>query len=60
MAVLGSVEYLWGLAAFFVPLATYALGFVVFIARPAQRRFVSLPLWSSTAAAMLAEPSEDE
>ena len=60
MAVLGSVGYFWGLAAFFVPLAIYALIRVVFITRPIQRRFVSLPPRSSTAAAMLAEPSEDE
>jgi MFS family permease len=60
MAVLGSVGYFWGLAAFFVPLAIYALTRVVFIARPVQRRFVSLPPRSSTAAALLAEPSEDE
>jgi MFS family permease len=60
MAVLGSVGYFWGLAAFFVPLATYALIRVVFNARPIQRRFVSLPPRSSTAAALLAEPSEDE
>ena len=60
MALLGSVGYFWGLAAFFVPLAIYALILVVFIARPIQRRFVSLPPRSSTAAALLAEPSEDE
>jgi MFS family permease len=60
MAVLGSVGYFWGLAAFFLPLAIYALIRVVFVARPIQRRFVSLPPRSSTAAALLAEPSEDE
>ena len=60
MALLGAVGYFWGLAAFFVPLAIYALILVVFIARPIQRRFVSLPPRSSTAAALLAEPSEDE
>ena len=60
MAVLGSVGYFWGLAAFFLPLAIYALTRVVFIARPIQGRFVSLPPRSSTAAALLAEPSEDE
>jgi MFS family permease len=60
MAVLGFAGYFWGLAAFFVPLAMYALIRVVFIARPIQRRFVSLPPRSSTAAALLAEPSEDE
>jgi MFS family permease len=60
MAVLGAVGYFWGLAAFFVPLAIYALARVVFVARPIQRRFISLPPRSSTAAALLAEPSEDE
>jgi MFS family permease len=60
MAVLGSVGYFWGLAAFFVPLAVYALIRVVFIAGPIQQRFVSLPPRSSTAAALLAEPSEPE
>jgi MFS family permease len=60
MAVLGFAGYFWGLAAFFVPLAMYALIRVVFIARPIQQRFVSLPPRSSTAAALLAEPSEDE
>jgi MFS family permease len=60
MAVLGSAGYFWGLAAFFVPLGIYALVRIVFIARPIQRRFVSLPPRSSTAAALLAEPSEDE
>jgi len=60
MAVLGSAGYFWGLAAFFVPLAIYALIRAVFITRPIQRRFVSLPPRSSTAAALLAEPTEDE
>jgi MFS family permease len=60
MAVLGSVGYFWGLAVFFVPLAVYALIRVVFIAGPIQQRFVSLPPRSSTAAALLAEPSEPE
>ena len=60
MAVLGSAGYFWGLAAFFVPLGIYALVRIVFIARPIQRRFISLPPRSSTAAALLAEPSEDE
>jgi len=60
MALLGAVGYFWGLAAFFAPLVVYALIRVVSIAHPIQRRFVSLPARSSTAAAMLAEPSEDE
>lgn len=60
MSILGAVGYFWGLAAFFLPLAIYALVRVVFIARPIERRFVSLPPRSSTAAALLAEPSEDE
>lgn len=60
MAVLGPVGYFWGLAAFFLPLAIYALVRVVFKARPSQRRFVSLPPRSSTAAALLADISDDE
>ncbi len=60
MEFLGPAGYFWGLAGFFVPLAVYALGRIVFTARPRQRRFISLPHRSSTAAAMLAEPSGDE
>ena len=44
----------------FVPLVVYALGRIVFTARPKQRRFISLPFRSSTAAAMLAEPSDED
>jgi len=60
MEVLGPAGYFWGLAGFFVPLAVYAFGRIIFTARPKQRRFISLPHRSSTAAAMLAEPSDDE
>jgi len=60
MAAVGPVGYLWGLAAFFLPVAVYALGRIIFKARPGQRRFISLPARSSTAAALLAEPSDDE
>lgn len=60
MTVVGPVGYFWALAAFFLPLAVYALIRVIFNVRPVQRRFVNLPLRSSTAAALLAEPSEDE
>lgn len=60
MAVLGPVGYFWGLAGFFVPLVLYALVRISFTARPKHRRFVNLPYRSSTAAALLAEPSEEE
>jgi len=60
MELLGPVGYFWGLAMFFVPLVAYALARIVFTARPNQRRFINLPYRSSTAAAMLAEPSVDE
>jgi MFS family permease len=60
MAAAGPVGYFWGLAAFFLPLAVYALIRVIFSARPIQQRFISLPVRSSTAAALIAEPSEDE
>ncbi|MDK1017539.1 MAG: hypothetical protein QGD95_08630, partial [Actinomycetota bacterium] len=57
---LGPVGYLWGLTIAFVPLVVYALVQILFRERPTQQRFISLPYRSSTAAAMLAEPSEDE
>lgn len=60
MEILGPSGYFWGLAGFFVPLVAYALVRIVFTVRPKQRRFISLPHRSSTAAAMLAEPSGDE
>ena len=60
MAVIGPVGYFWGLAWFFLPLVLYAFGRIVFTTRPKQRRFINLPYRSSTAAAMLAEPSEEE
>ncbi len=60
MAVIGPVGYFWGLAAFFLPLVLYAFGRIVFTTRPKQRRFINLPYRSSTAAALLAEPSEEE
>jgi MFS family permease len=60
MSTAGPVGYFWGLAAFFMPLAIYALVRVIFNVRPIQRRFINLPARSSTAAAMLANPSEDE
>jgi MFS family permease len=59
MEVFGPVGYFWGLAAVFLPLAIYALGRIVFTSRPRQRRFISLPHRSSTAAALLAEPSDE-
>ncbi|MCJ7781539.1 MAG: hypothetical protein MUQ27_12015, partial [Acidimicrobiia bacterium] len=60
MAVFGPVGYFWGLAAFFLPLAVYAFVRVASKTRPIQRRFISLPFRSSSAAAMLAEVSEEE
>lgn len=60
MTMLGPVGCFWGLASFFVPLAAYALMQILFRKRPIQRKFLSLPYRSSTAAAMLAAPSEDE
>jgi len=45
---------------FFLPLVVYAFVRVVSKARPRQRRFVSLPVRSSTAAVLLAEPNDDE
>jgi MFS family permease len=60
MQIVGPVGYFWGLAVAFVPLVLYALVRIVFTARPKQRRFINLPHRSSTAAAMLAEPSEEE
>lgn len=60
MTVFGPVGYFWGLAAFFLPLVVYAFVRVVSKTRPIQRRFISLPFRSSSAAAMLAEVSEEE
>jgi len=60
MAVIGPVGYFWGLAAFFLPLVLYALARIIFTARPKQRRFINLPYRSSTAAAMLADPTKEE
>jgi len=59
MQIVGPVGYFWGLAVAFVPLVIYALARIIFTARPKQRRFINLPHRSSTAAAMLAEPSEE-
>lgn len=60
MQISGPVGYFWGLAAAFVPLVLYALARIVFTVRPKQRRFINLPYRSSTAAALLAEPSEED
>jgi MFS family permease len=60
MEVLGPDGYFWGLAGFFVPVVVYALARVLFTTRPRQGKFVSLPFRSSTAAAMLADPSNGE
>ena len=60
MGIIGPAGYFWGLAFAFVPLALYALARIIFTVRPKQRSFVNLPHRSSTAAALLAEPSEEE
>ena len=60
MEVLGPVGYFWGLAGFFLPLVVYAFARIIFTARPKQGRFISLPYRSSTAAALLADPSGDD
>jgi MFS family permease len=57
MAVVGPAGYHWGLGAFFLPVAVYALVRGISQVRPIQRRFVNLPARSSTAAALLAQSS---
>ncbi|MCL1601185.1 MAG: MFS transporter [Actinomycetia bacterium] len=59
MGVLGPVGFFWGLAVYCVPLAIYAFVRILSKARPKQRRFLNLPPRSSTAAVLLADPSED-
>lgn len=60
MAVIGPAGYHWGLGAFFLPVAIYALVRGISQVRPIQRRFVSLPARSSTAAALLAQSTGDD
>lgn len=59
MAALGPVGYYWGLGPYFVPLGIYAFARIVSHVKPGQRRFVSLPPRSSTAAVMLADADDD-
>ena len=59
MAVIGPIGFLWSLAAFFVPIAVYAVVRIVRKARPAQQRFINLPPRSSTGAPLLADRQED-
>ena len=59
MAVIGPVGFLWSLAAFFVPVAVYAVVRILTAVRPSQGRFISLPPRSSTAAPALADPRDD-
>ena len=59
MGVLGPVGFFWGLAVYCVPLAIYAFVRILSKARPKQRRFLNLPPRSSTAAVLLADPSQD-
>ena len=59
MGVLGPVGFFWGLAVYCVPLAIYAFARILSKARPKQRRFLNLPPRSSTAAVLLADPSQD-
>lgn len=58
MAAIGPVGFLWSLAAFFVPIAVYAVVRIVWKARPTQQRFINLPPRSSTAAPLLADRQE--
>jgi MFS family permease len=60
MEAFGPAGDFWGLAGFFLPLVVYAFARIIFTARPKQRRFISLPYRSSTAAALLADPSGDD
>jgi MFS family permease len=60
MEAFGPTGDFWGLAGFFLPLVVYAFARIIFTARPKQRRFISLPYRSSTAAALLADPSGDD
>jgi len=60
MGALGPVGFFWGLALYCVPLAIYAFVRIVSKARPKQRRFLILPPRSSTAALLLADPSNEE
>ncbi|MGB5736734.1 MAG: MFS transporter [Thiohalocapsa sp.] len=59
MAIVGPVGFLWSLAAFFVPVAVYAVVRILTAVRPSQGRFISLPPRSSTAAPVLADPRDD-
>jgi MFS family permease len=59
MAAIGSVGFFWSLAAFFVPVAVYAVVRIVTAVRPSQERFISLPPRSSTAAPVLADAHDD-
>ena len=59
MAAIGPIGFLWSLAAFFVPIAVYAVVRIVRKARPAQQRFINLPPRSSTGAPLLADRQED-
>ena len=59
MAVIGPVGFLWSLAAFFVPVAVYAVVRILTAVRPSQGRFINLPPRSSTAAPVLANPRDD-
>jgi MFS family permease len=60
MELLGPTGFFWGLAAYFVPLVAYAFIRIVFKDRPSQGEFVNLPLRSSTAAVLLADPSKED
>lgn len=59
MGSLGPVGFFWGLALYCVPLGIYTFVRIVSKAQPKQRRFLILPPRSSTAAVLLADPSED-
>ena len=60
MAAIGPVGFFWSLAAFFVPVAVYAVVRIITVVRPSQGRFISLPPRSSTAAPVLADTRDDD
>jgi MFS family permease len=60
MEIWGPSGYFWGLAGYFVPLVLYATVRIIVKERPTQRDFVSLPVRSSTAAVLLAKPTDED
>ncbi len=60
LAALEPVSHSWGLGAYFVPLGINAFARIVSHIKPSLRRLASLPPRSSTAAVLLAEPSDED